>query len=79
MASERTPGNAPMARNRTPQTQEKRRREFDKQRERQEKIAKRNARNAAKREAKKSGIPLPPPQVLDPRLEFFPPPTPEKE
>ncbi len=68
-----------MARNRTPQTQEKRRREHDKQRERQEKIAKRNERNAAKREAKKSGVALPPLPVLDPRLEFFPPPAPEKE
>lgn len=41
-----------MARNRSPQTQEKRRREHDKQRERLEKIAKRHERNAAKREAK---------------------------
>jgi len=62
-----------MARNRTPQTQEKRRREFDKQRQRQEKITKRNERNQAKREEKKSGEPPKPVEVLDPRLEFFTP------
>jgi hypothetical protein len=67
-----------MARNRTPQTQEKRRREHDKQRLRQEKLTKRNEKNAAKREAKKSGIPTPPPTVGDPRLEFFEPIGPEK-
>jgi hypothetical protein len=65
-----------MGRNRTPQTQEKRRREHDKQRER-----KRNEKNAAKREAKKSGVPLPPTPVADPRNpdEIPPlPPTPAK-
>ena len=67
-----------MARNRTPQTQEKMRREHDKQRERQEKIAKRNEKNAAKRDAKKAGIPPPPPTVLDPRVEFFDVPNPAK-
>jgi hypothetical protein len=44
-----------MARNRTPQTQKKRRREIDKQLERQEKIVKRRERSAAKREAKRVG------------------------
>ena len=66
-----------MGRNRTPQTQEKRRREHDKQRERQEKFAKRNEKNAAKREAKKSGVPLPPTPVADPRNpDEIPPPPP---
>jgi hypothetical protein len=68
-----------MARNRTPQTQEKRRREFDKQQRRQEKIAKRNERNLARREAKKSGTVPPALPVLDPRLEFFLPLDPEKQ
>ena len=67
-----------MARNRTPQTQEKRRREHDKQKQRQEKIAKRNEKNAAKRDAKKAGIAPPPPEVLDPRVEFFDEPSPAK-
>jgi hypothetical protein len=49
-----------VAKNRTPQTQEKRRREHDKQRERQEKIAKRNERNAIKREDKKANPGEPP-------------------
>lgn len=67
-----------MARNKTPQTQAKRRREFDKQRQREEKITKRNERNEAKREAKKSGAALPMLPVMDPRLEFFAPITPEE-
>jgi len=67
-----------MARNRTPQTQEKRRREHEKQLRQQEKIAKRDERSAAKREAKEAGVPPPPAPVLDPRLEFFPTPTPDK-
>lgn len=68
-----------MARNRTPQTQEKRRREYDKLRRQQEKITKRNERNAAKRAAKEAGVAPPPLPTIDPRLEFFPPPAPEKE
>ena len=69
-----------MARNRTPQTQEKRRREHDKQRTRQDKIAKRNERNAAKREAKKLGIALPPTPVVDPRApDEIPPPPPSQK
>lgn len=67
-----------MARNKTPQTQEKRRREHDKQRVRQEKMIKRNERNAAKREAKKFGITLPPTPVADPRApDEIPPPPPQ--
>ena len=66
-----------MARNKTPQTQEKRRREHDKQRIRQEKMIQRNERNAAKREAKKAGIVLPPTQYADPRAPHeIPPPPP---
>jgi hypothetical protein len=68
-----------MGRNRTPQTQEKRRREHDKQKQRQEKIATRNARSASKKEAKQSGVPLPPPEVLDPKTEFFSPTPLDKE
>jgi hypothetical protein len=63
--------------NRTPQTQEKRRPEHEKLLRQQKKTTERNARNAAKREAKESGVAPPPLPVLDPRLEFFPPP-PEK-
>jgi hypothetical protein len=67
-----------MARNKTPQTQEKRRREHDKQRIRQEKAIKRNERNAAKRDAKKAGIVLPPAPVADPRAPHEIPPPPPK-
>jgi hypothetical protein len=63
--------------NRTPQTQEKRRRTQEKLLRQQQKTVERNARNAAKREAKGAGVPPPPLPVLDPRIEFFPP-TPEK-
>ena len=49
-----------MARNRTPQTQEKRRREHEKQVQRQEKMAKRQARS----EAKKDGEPVVQPEAL---------------
>lgn len=48
-----------MARNRTPQTQEKRRREHEKQVQRQDKMAKRQARSAAK----KDGEPMPQPEA----------------
>lgn len=41
-----------MARNRTPQTFEKRRREHDKQKKRLAKIAQRQERNAARRQAR---------------------------
>jgi hypothetical protein len=71
-----------MARNRTPQTQEKRRREHDKQRERQEKFAKRLERNAAKREAKDApAVPPPAPMSaaeIEAQREAQLPPTPTK-
>ncbi len=66
-----------MARNRTPETHEKRRREHDKQTQRLEKIAKRNERNAAKREAKKAGVAVLSLPVLDPRQ--LDPPLPDVE
>jgi hypothetical protein len=59
--------------NRTPQTQEKRRREHEKLLKQQRKTAERNARNAAKREAKEAGVAPAPLPVLDPKLEFFSP------
>jgi hypothetical protein len=64
--------------NRTPQTQEKRRRTHEKLLRQQQKTVERNARNAAKREAKEAGVPPSPLPVLDPRVEFFPP-TPKPE
>ena len=66
-----------MPKSRTSQTQEKRRRERDKQLKRQAKLAKRQERNAAKRDAKLDPPPQAPeiPRAASPVAEGVVPPT----